>query len=46
MAACDVAVCEGMACVKRFTGRVRSDTGAFRDLYSESRVIMERVRGP
>ena len=46
MAACDVAVCEGVACVKRFMGHVRSDMGAFRDLYSESRVIIERVRGP
>ena len=46
MAACDVAVCKGVACVERFTGRVRSDTGAFRDLYSESQIIIERVRGP
>ena len=46
MAACDVAVCEGVACVERFTGHVRSDVGAFRDLYSESRVIIEGVRGP
>ena len=46
MVACDVAVCEGVACVERFTGCVRSDAGAFRDLYSESRVIIERVRGP
>ena len=46
MAACDVAVCEGVACVERFTGRVRSDAGAFRDLYSESRVIIEQVQGP
>ena len=41
-----MAVCEGMACVERFTGRVRSDAGTFRDLYSESRVIIVRVRGP
>ena len=41
-----MAVCEGVACVERFTGRVRSDVGAFCDLYSESQVIIERVRGP
>ena len=41
-----MAACEGVACVERFTGHVRSDTGTFRDLYSESRVIIERVQGP
>ena len=41
-----MAVCEGMACVERFMGRVRSDAGAFHDLYSESRVIIEWVQGP
>ena len=46
MAACDVAVCKGVACVERFTGHVRSDAGAFCDLYSESRVIIEWVWGP
>ena len=46
MAACDVAVCEGVACVERFMGCVRSDAGTFRDLYSKSRVIIEQVRGP
>ena len=45
MVACDVAVCKGVACVERFMGCVRSNTGAFRDLYSESQVIIERVRG-
>ena len=41
-----MAVCKGVACVERFTGCVRSDAGAFRDLYSESRIIIEWIRGP